>query len=193
MGNDHDKRPPTRPDRLTSISKLLSLVLRHEPDRIGLSLDRNGWVPVQELLEKAAAWGRHFSEGELREVVATSDKQRFSISDDGLRIRANQGHSIGVDLALPALAPPDTLFHGTATRFVQAILRDGLDKRSRHHVHMTEDASTAIAVGQRHGLPVVLRIDARAMQAAGHVFHRSDNNVWLVERVPPEFLQRVPS
>lgn len=184
--------PPMSKTRLTSVSKFLSLVLRHEPGRIGLTLDSAGWVPVDELLEKAAATGRAFNREELGEVVASNDKQRFSFSADGTRIRANQGHSVEVALGLAPQVPPDTLLHGTAARFVEAILRTGLDKRARHHVHMTENAEVAMSVGQRYGQPVLLRIDARAMQARGHVFFRSDNGVWLVDHVPPEFVAVVP-
>lgn len=174
---------------LTSISKFLSLVLRHEPQHIGLALEEAGWASIDELLHKAAAAGRFISRTQLLEVVATSDKQRFALSNDGQRIRANQGHSIEIDLGLKAVAPPDVLYHGTATRFLESILRTGLDKRSRHHVHLTIDLSIARSVGQRYGQVVLLEIDAKRMQAEGHVFFRSDNGVWLTDAVPAHFLQ----
>lgn len=174
---------------LTSISKFLSLVLRHEPQAIGLTLDEAGWAGVDELLAKAAAAGRPISRDMLAEVVRSSDKQRFAFSADGLRIRANQGHSVDVALGLAAATPPDTLFHGTASRFLAAILQAGLDKRQRHHVHLTHDLATARAVGQRYGTPVVLEIDAARLCADGHVFHRSANGVWLVDHVPADYLK----
>ena len=175
--------------KLTTISKFLSLVLRHEPQRIGLALDAAGWVAVDELLAQAAQAGRAITRAQLDEVVATNDKQRFAISEDGLRIRASQGHSIAIDLELPPREPPAVLYHGTASRWIASILRTGLDRRSRRHVHLTESLHTATAVGSRYGVPVILRIDARAMAAAGHVFRCSDNGVWLVDAVPVKFLE----
>lgn len=177
---------------LTSISKFLSLVLRHEPQRLGLALDEAGWTSIDELLRKATEAGRAISRDGLEEVVRTNDKKRFSISDDGRLIRANQGHSIDVDLGLPATSPPEVLFHGTASRFVASILREGLDRRARHHVHLTQDRQIAVSVGQRYGSPVVLRIDARRMAALGHLFRCSANGVWLVDEVPAEFIQLEP-
>ena len=182
----------TSKSELTSISKFISLVLRHEPERIGLTLDPEGWASVEDLLAKAAAAGRAFSRDCLQEIVETSDKQRFALSEDGLRIRANQGHSIEVELGLPVVAPPDVLYHGTATRFSEAILRSGLERRARHHVHLTQDIDTAVSVGQRYGAPVILRIDARRMAEQGHEFRCSANGVWLVDHVPPEFLELAP-
>lgn len=182
----------TSNSKLTSISKFLSLVLRHEPQHIGLELDEAGWTPVDVLLHKAAQAGRPISRAELDQVVATSDKKRFAFSEDGLRIRANQGHSVEVDLGLPPVPPPDLLYHGTASRFREAILRDGLQRRERHHVHLTESVATATSVGQRYGQPVLLRIDARRMAAAGFEFRCSANGVWLVDSVPPEFLEVEP-
>lgn len=182
----------TSNSKLTSISKFLSLVLRHEPQHIGLELDEAGWTPVDILLQKAAQAGHRISRAELDEVVATSDKKRFAFSEDGLCIRANQGHSIEVDLGLPPVPPPDKLYHGTASRFRDAILRDGLQRRERHHVHLTESEATAMSVGQRYGQPVLLCIDARRMAAAGYEFRCSANGVWLVDNVPAEFLEVQP-
>jgi len=173
---------------LTAISKFLSLVLRHEPQRIGLALDEAGWASVDELVGKAALAGRPITPEQLRQVVATSDKKRFALSDDGRRIRANQGHSIEVELGLAPLTPPDVLYHGTATRFLESILRTGLDKRERHHVHLSVDLAIARSVGQRYGQVVLLEVDARRMQADGHLFFRSDNGVWLTDAVPARYL-----
>ncbi len=172
----------------TKKSKFLSLVLRHRPERIGIVLDSQGWVPVAQLLERCAASGFSITEEELIEVVTTNPKQRFSFSEDGRRIRANQGHSVQVDLKLEPLAPPPVLYHGTTDKFLPAIKTQGLKRMSRHHVHLSPDRATAVDVGGRRGRPVVLLVDANQMQADGHLFYRSDNNVWLTERVPPEYL-----
>lgn len=175
--------------KLTSISKFLSLVLRHQPEKIGLQLDAAGWVAVDELLSKMAAAGQPISRAQLQEVVATSDKKRFALNDDQTQIRANQGHSIDVDLELAVVAPPAVLYHGTASRFVESIMATGLDRRNRHHVHLTKNATTAMAVGTRYGTPVLLQIDAARMATLGHQFRCSANGVWLVESVPAEFIQ----
>jgi putative RNA 2'-phosphotransferase len=173
---------------LTAISKFLSLVLRHQPDMIRLTLDPAGWARVDELLAKAAASGRKISRDTLHHVVETSDKKRFSLSEDGTRIRANQGHSVHVELGLAPAQPPDVLYHGTATRSLASVLGSGLDKRKRHHVHLSTEVGTAVAVGKRYGAPVLLVIDARKMHADGHVFFRSDNGVWLTDHVPPSYI-----
>lgn len=172
---------------LVSTSRFLSLVLRHRPDRIGLSLDAAGWADIAELIRLSQAH-RPLTRDVIEAVVAGSDKQRFAISEDGLRIRANQGHSIEVDLALEVVAPPERLYHGTATRFVEAIRREGLSRRSRHHVHLSADVDTAQRVGARHGKPVMLVVRAAEMAAAGHTFHRSANGVWLTDTVPVDFI-----
>lgn len=174
-------------DTLVRTSKFLSLVLRHEPEKIGLELDAQGWVSIDELLAKAAGHLPLTAEL-LHEVVRTSDKQRFAISEDGTRIRANQGHSVPVELELAAQVPPEQLYHGTATRFLDSIRRHGLLRGERHHVHLSADTDTAVKVGVRHGQPVVLVVQAGDMHRAGHAFFRSDNGVWLVEHVPPSFL-----
>jgi putative RNA 2'-phosphotransferase len=186
------KKPMNSKSELTAISKFLSLVLRHEPHRIGITLNAAGWTPVDELLCKARAAGQPLSREVLNEVVASSDKQRFAFSNDGLRIRANQGHSIEVELGLPVMTPPDVLFHGTASRFMDSIFRTGLEKRARHHVHLTEDGQIAVSVGRRYGVPVVLRIDAQAMAVEGHAFRCSANGVWLTDNVPAKFIQVEP-
>jgi putative RNA 2'-phosphotransferase len=174
--------------RLVSTSKFLSLVLRHQPDQIGLELDAAGWASVDELISRAGRAGVVLTEELIREIVATNDKKRFVLSGDGSRIRANQGHSIEVDLGLQPIEPPEILFHGTAARNLESIRATGLDRRSRQHVHLSPDEATATKVGQRHGKPVVLRIRAGEMHRAGHAFYLSANGVWLTGSVPPEFI-----
>jgi putative RNA 2'-phosphotransferase len=174
--------------RLVKMSKMLSLVLRHNPRKLGLTLDAQGWVAVDDLLAAAQQHGYDLDADTLGQIVADNDKQRFAFSPDGRQIRANQGHSIEVDLALEPLAPPELLYHGTASRFLDSIRQSGLERRSRQHLHLSGDRATAIAVGQRHGKPVVLVVQAGAMHAAGMVFYRSENGVWLTEHVPVEYL-----
>lgn len=173
---------------MKSLSKRLSYILRHAPESIGLTLDAHGWASVDELIAKCAAAGLSITWEQLAEAVATNDKKRFSFSEDGLRIRAAQGHSIEVDLGLGAIEPPALLYHGTATRFLPSIRAKGLVPGSRQQVHLSADAATATKVGARHGKPVVLTVAAGAMHAAGLKFFRADNGVWLTDRVPPEFL-----
>ncbi|MFJ8675881.1 RNA 2'-phosphotransferase [Streptomyces sp. NPDC093589] len=173
--------------RSVRISKYLAKHLRHEPERIGITLDAHGWVPVTELIEATTRHGFRFSRAELESVVAESDKQRYAIEGD--LIRANQGHSVRVDLDLPTAEPPAHLFHGTVARSVAAIRDEGLRPMSRHAVHLSPDRETATRVGARRGKAVVLTIDAAAMHRAGHEFRVSANGVWLTERVPPEFLR----
>lgn len=172
----------------TRISKYLSRHLRHAPQRLGLTLAPGGWVDVDQLVAACARDGLMLWRSTLEEVVHTSDKQRFSFDATGTRIRANQGHSVPVDLELEATAPPDVLFHGTGASSVPAILRDGLRKMRRHHVHLSADKETARRVGARHGAPVVLVVDAARMHAEGIPFYRSENGVWLVDAVPARFL-----
>ncbi len=178
----------TTPKRLVDKSKYLSLVLRHRPDKIGIELEKDGWVEVELLLEGMKGKNRGLSRQDLETIVATDEKQRYSFSPDGLTIRANQGHSVSLDMEFEKLDPPDELYHGTADRNRESILKSGLEKRNRHHVHLSADVKTAVTVGQRHGNPIVFVIDARAMAAAGYEFFRSANGVWLVSEVPPEFL-----
>lgn len=177
------------PERAVRVSKYLALHLRHRSERIGIALDEGGWVAVDELIAACVAAGFPITRAELERVVATSDKRRFAFDGDGRRIRANQGHSVGVELGLPPVTPPDVLFHGTVERFLPAIRRDGLRPMGRHHVHLSGDEETASAVGARRGRPVVLRVDAAGMVAAGHEFRVSANGVWLINAVPPEFLR----
>lgn len=173
--------------RSVRISKYLAKHLRHEPEQIGITLDPQGWVPVDELIAAAGQHGFRFSRAELAAVVAENDKRRYTIEDG--RIRANQGHSVRVDLDLPSAVPPAYLYHGTVARSVAAIRDEGLRPMSRHAVHLSPDRETATRVGARRGKPVVLTVDAAAMYKAGHVFQVSANGVWLTSRVPAEFLR----
>jgi putative RNA 2'-phosphotransferase len=170
------------------LSKFLSFVLRHKPDAIGLELDPQGWVSIDELVTKGNAAGTRFNRDELLQVVETSDKKRFSVSADGLMIRAAQGHSVSVELGLSPREPPPILYHGTATRFVESILSQGLKPQKRQQVHLSLDPATALSVGQRHGKPIVFKIDALHMHRMGFRFYLADNGVWLTDQVPPEFL-----
>ncbi len=181
-------QPPSK-GQLEKTSKFLSFVLRHRPEAIGLALDANGWATVAELIEKAGT-ENPLSRDLILQVVETSEKKRFALSEDGAKIRANQGHSVTVDLELERKEPPPVLFHGTATRFLASILKEGLEPRQRHHVHLSSDRETAIAVGQRHGEVAVLCVAAAEMAAAGHMFFRSENGVWLTDSVPPAFLSQ---
>ena len=174
--------------KLVKISKFLSFVLRHNPSKVGLSLEPDGWVHVEKLLIAARKAGVQLDKTVLRQVVEQNDKQRFSFSEDGLKIRANQGHSLPVALGLKPLVPPERLFHGTATRFLASIQRHGLLPKGRNHVHLSPDEHTAINVGQRHGKPVVLKIQAGEMYQQGFHFYLSANGVWLTENVSPEFI-----
>jgi putative RNA 2'-phosphotransferase len=168
---------------VVATSKRLSYVLRHRPDAAGLTLDAAGWVDVEDLL---AALG--LTRGQLDEVVARNDKQRFAFDDTGGRIRASQGHSVPVDLGYTVERPPGVLFHGTVERFLPAILAEGLRPGNRHAVHLSPDVETAGRVGARRGRPVVLQVDAPSMAAEGAVFTRSANGVWLVDAVPARHL-----
>ncbi len=173
----------------TRISRLLSLVLRHEPHSIGMQLDPNGWVECSTLIKAAADHGMVFDQATLMEVVRTNDKQRFALSEDGTRIRANQGHSVKVDLELKTETPPPRLYHGTVGRFIDSIRTHGLLKGERQHVHLSRDPETASKVGGRRGTPVILSIRSQAMHEAGHGFFLSKNGVWLTHHVPSEFIE----
>lgn len=163
------------------VSRRLSYVLRHRPDSVGLTLDDAGWVPVEKLLKIMG-----LTRSQLEEVVARNDKQRFTIEGD--RIRANQGHSVDVDLQLEAVKPPPKLYHGTVARNLASIGEMGLVKGARHHVHLSADPETAAKVGARRGKPVILEVDSAGMAAAGFVFYRSANGVWLTDSVPASYL-----
>ncbi|MEW4453513.1 RNA 2'-phosphotransferase [Bremerella sp. JC817] len=179
----------TSKEKLKKISKTMSYVLRHRPDMAGLTLAPGGWVAIADLLEAFQREGKSVSESLLLEVVQDNDKQRFEISDDGLLIRARQGHSAEVDLQYEAAEPPSILYHGTATRFLDSIRQQGLIKGKRHHVHMSVNQQTMLEVAQRHGKPVLLAIASGEMHAAGHQFFVTGNDVWLTDHVPPGFLK----
>jgi putative RNA 2'-phosphotransferase len=178
-------------ERIVKVSRYLSKHLRHQPERIGLTLETGGWVRVDDLLAACARNQMRVTREELAEVVEKNDKKRFSLDDAGERIRASQGHSVEVDLELVPVTPPDVLYHGTGHPAVETIRRDGLKKMNRHHVHLSGDTETATRVGARHGRPVVFTVDAKAMHAAGHTFYRSDNGVYLTDEVPSDFLDEI--
>lgn len=170
-------------------SKFLGLILRHEPEKVGLKLDSAGWVAVSDLLSAVSRHGVSLTLVQLKHVVATNDKKRFAFSEDGQRIRASQGHSVEVDLEYEPQTPPELLYHGTPERFLESIRATGLNRGQRHHVHLSPDPQTAIKVGQRRGHPVVLTIRSGDMHREGHVFLRSANGVWLVDHVPSQFIE----
>ncbi|MCI2261485.1 RNA 2'-phosphotransferase [Xanthomonas indica] len=176
----------------TEISKFLSFVLRHEPQAAGITLDSEGWAEVDTLIVGAAKAGKVFDAALVRAVVDGSDKKRFALSDDGRRIRAVQGHSTeSVAIQYEAKVPPEFLYHGTATRFLDAILAEGLRAGQRHHVHLSQNIATATTVGQRHGTPVVLKVEALRMHQQGVAFFQADNGVWLTQAVPSSFLSEI--
>ena len=174
--------------RSWSLSKYLSKYLRHRPEDLGLTLMPGGWVKVDALLAASARKGFPVSRDEIEEVVARNDKKRFAFDESGTLIRAQQGHSAPVDLELESAAPPEMLYHGTPERNLTEILRRGLLKMRRHHVHLSSDEATARAVGARRGRPVVLDVEAGEMYRDGYTFYRSGNGVWLVEHVSPRYL-----
>jgi len=171
-----------------NISKFLSLVLRHQPEKLNLSLDTAGWTEVNDLLQKLNNKGYEVDRAKLEEVVATNDKQRFAFSKDGTKIRANQGHSIPIALEYAPTKPPAILYHGTALKNKESILQSGITKHKRHHVHLSADKSTATNVGQRHGKPIIFVINTEQMHKDGILFYRSDNGVWLTDEVHPKYL-----
>jgi putative RNA 2'-phosphotransferase len=181
--------------RAGALSRKLSYVLRHNPGALGLTLDEAGWVEVAALLAAFAADGTPLTRTDLDELVAGSDKQRFALDAGRDRIRAQQGHSVPVELGLPAQTPPPVLYHGTVARFLPSITSAGLDRRGRHHVHLSADAATARRVAARRGAPVVLTVDAATMVDDGYTFYLSGNGVWLVDAVPARYLGewRVPT
>ncbi len=180
-------------EALAETSRFLSYVLRHKPEAIGLVLDTEGWTDVAALIAGAANAGRQLDAVVIRAVVETNDKQRFALGEDGLRIRAVQGHSTpDVARAFEPRTPPRLLFHGTATRFLESIRAKGLVPGQRHHVHLSADAGTARLVGQRHGLPVLLTLAAGTMHDEGFTFYQAENGVWLTTAVPSRFLEIAP-
>jgi putative RNA 2'-phosphotransferase len=174
---------------IVRISKFLSLVLRHQPEKINIVLDENGWTDVATLIQQADKNGVPLSREVLERVVETNNKKRFAFNNDKTKIRASQGHSVSVDLNYTPQTPPAILYHGTSERTLKSIVATGLQKQNRHHVHLSTDVDTARNVGQRHGKPVILKIDAEAMAQNGYLFYLSENQVWLTEQAPPEYLQ----
>jgi putative RNA 2'-phosphotransferase len=174
--------------QLKHISKLMSLVLRHKPDELGLKMDEEGWVNVNELISNMKAKGIRVTFETIQTVVDTNDKKRFAFSEDKTLIRASQGHSIEVELNLPEAVPPDILYHGTTTKYLDSILQAGLLKQNRQHVHLSITKETALNVGSRHGKPVILTINAKLMYKNGIKFYLSENKVWLTDMVPPQYI-----
>lgn len=175
--------------KLKQISKFMSLVLRHKPEVIGLTLDENGWAYVQEMIDKMNATGAGVDLKLIQTVVETNDKKRFAFNEDQTMIRASQGHSVEVNLELTELQPPELLYHGTIQESVDLIRTEGLKKMSRQHVHLSKDKETAQKVGSRRGKPIILEVRAAAMHAAGHPFYLSANEVWLTDEVPVQYIQ----
>ncbi|MEL1245495.1 RNA 2'-phosphotransferase [Flavobacterium sp. DGU11] len=171
------------------LSKFLSYVLRHNPDALGISLDANGWTDVAKLLEKINNSGTQIDAVLLEHVVETNNKKRFAFNDTKDKIRASQGHSIEIELGYEPQVPPDILYHGTATQNVDAIMRDGIHKSSRHHVHLSLEKGTASNVGGRHGKPVILEVMALQMHNDGYEFFLSENGVWLTDHVPAGYIK----
>ena len=169
------------------LGRFLSLVLRHDPGAAGITLDEHGWADVEQLLAGVNRTGRKIDLPTLERIVRENNKQRYSFSGDRTKIRANQGHSIPVDVELKGAEPPKYLYHGTASRFLPSIRAEGVRKMSRQYVHLSGDFETAVAVGKRHGAPVVITIDAEAMARDGITFYRSENGVWLCEHVEPKY------
>jgi putative RNA 2'-phosphotransferase len=180
------------PKQAIRLSKFLSKHLRHAPGAIGLTLAEGGWVGVAELLAACARHGHPLTHAQLTELVHGSDKQRFAFDEAGQRIRAQQGHSVEVDLQLSPMVPPAVLYHGTVAAALPAIAQHGLQKMSRHHAHLSPDVETARRVGSQRGKPVLLAVEAAALHAAGAVFYQSGNGVWLVDSVPPQYLRELP-
>lgn len=174
---------------LTKVSKFLSLVLRHKPEEIGIELDKYGWADTELLVDRLAARYPGFTFEILEEIVRTDEKQRYSFTDDRTQIRANQGHSIPVDLGLEPVEPPEFLYHGTGMKYKDAIYKEGLIPKSRQYVHLSQDLETALAVGKRHGEPIIFVIDSGEMYRYGYEFYRSENGVWLTEQVPRLYLE----
>jgi len=173
-----------------NLSKFLTLVLRHKPEMIGIDLDESGWTEVSQLIEKSIQHGIEINYENLSALVAASDKKRFAFDETQTKIRANQGHSLDVNLGYAPKQPPEILYHGTGAQFVASILLTGLDKRKRHHVHLSTDIETAINVGQRRGKPFVFTVLAGQMFLDKFEFFQSENGVWLTESVPARYLKQ---
>ncbi|MCH5208430.1 MAG: RNA 2'-phosphotransferase [Oscillospiraceae bacterium] len=174
---------------LKKTSVFLALILRHKPEAIGISLDQNGWAGVEDIINGInRADGYSMDMETLEEIVRTDNKQRYSFNEDKTKIRANQGHSVNVDVELKECEPPEQLFHGTGEKFAPAIRKEGLKPKSRLYVHLSKDKETAENVGARHGQPHIFFVHSGKMYRQGYKFYLSENGVWLTKRVPPEFL-----
>lgn len=179
--------------RNNKTSKFIALILRHKPETIGITLDEHGWANVQELIDGINATGKHHLDMELlEEIVRLDEKQRYSFNEDRSLIRANQGHSIPVDVDLRETLPPKVLYHGTGEKYVPSIDEQGLIPKSRLYVHMSADKETAKTVGSRHGRPVIYEIDCKSMSEDGYRFYLSENHVWLTKAVPAKYLKKLP-
>ncbi|MEZ4983482.1 MAG: RNA 2'-phosphotransferase [Saprospiraceae bacterium] len=176
------------PEYIKSLSKFLSLVLRHKPEVAGIQLDANGWVNVDELIDGCIEQGKEMDMAILESIVKTDDKQRYAFNEDKTKIRASQGHSVKIDLALEPVKPPKILYHGTVDRFIENIMRKGLQPMSRNHVHLSETEDTAFEVGERRGDAIIFKVYAGAMYRDGFHFYQSDNGVWLTDGVPSKYL-----
>lgn len=177
---------------LKAISKLMSLALRHNPGYLNIELDRQGWVNSNELLKGIKYKYPSVSLDIIEEIVAKNDKKRFAFNDDHSKIRANQGHSLQqIDLGLRPVAPPEILYHGTTDKYLESIQANGLCKQKRQHVHLSENKMTALAVGSRHGKPLLLQVNAIKMHAAGYDFFLSENKVWLTDHVPSSYIKKI--
>ena len=174
---------------LNETSKYISLILRHKPETIGITLDEHGWANVDELIAGIAKT-QSFDMAMLEEIVATDNKQRYSFNEEHTLIRANQGHSIPVDVELKEIVPPEILYHGTGEKYVASIDEQGLIPKSRLYVHLSKDEETAVNVGKRHGKPVVYKVHSGDMQKDGYVFYQSVNGVWLTKSVPVKYLEK---
>lgn len=175
-------------EKYTDLSRFISLILRHKPETIGITLDKHGWADVDELLDGINDYGKKINLSMLQEIVNTDGKQRYSFNEDKTLIRANQGHSVNVDVELKEAVPPKYLYHGTGEKYLDSINKSGLISKSRLYVHLSSDAETAIAVGKRHGKPVVFVIESEAMYRDGYKFYLSENGVWLTKKVPSYYL-----
>ena len=172
-----------------NLSKFISLILRHKPETIEIKLDSAGYAKVDELISGIQKSGKEIDIFILEEIVSSDNKQRYSFSEDKTKIRANQGHSIQVDIGLKKKNPPNVLYHGTSKRFLESIIREGIKPMSRLYVHLSKDIETARSVGVRHGEPVVLQINTKTMSELGYDFYLSENDVWLTEYVPSEYIR----
>ena len=178
-------------EKHVKLSRFLSLILRHKPEEIGLTLDNQGYLSVDELIEGINNTGRVIDKRILEEILSSDNKHRYSYDSTGTKIRANQGHSIKVDVGLLEKTPPATLYHGTSGKHIDDIMKHGLNKMTRTYVHLSEDYDTAVNVGSRRGAPVILKIDTAKMNEAGHKFYISKNGVWLTDDVPAKFISKL--